>query len=133
MLYVVGRKSFEVRREKKIITLPCAENNTRQTIYFAVCKKKTHGKVFAVCFHRGTRQSGSLPCARQKAHGKQRGTRHSSNFREWSFTPIDICSQITSNYEQTRWDSPCKHHLHTCICNSLCKKRLIVTGVISLR
>ena len=35
MLYVVGRKCFEVRR-KKIITLPCAENNTQQTIYFAV-------------------------------------------------------------------------------------------------
>jgi len=40
MLYVEGRKSFEVRSEKKIMTLPCAKNNTRQTIECAVCKKK---------------------------------------------------------------------------------------------
>ena len=81
MLYVEGRKSFEVRSEKKIITLSCAKNNTRQTIEFAVCKKKctrqslcrvsAHGKVwilpcafFAVHFRRGTRQSISLPCVR---------------------------------------------------------------------
>ena len=65
MLYVEGRKSFEVRREKKIMTLPCTEKNTRQTIYFAVCQKintrqtvyfavcqkKTHGKVFAMFQH----------------------------------------------------------------------------------
>ena len=50
ILYVKSRKSFEVRR-KKIITLPYAENNTRQTIDFAVCQKKAHGKVFAVCQH----------------------------------------------------------------------------------
>ena len=112
MLYVEGRKSFEMRREKKIMTLPCAEKthgklytllcakkiNTRQTVYFAVCQKKTHGKVFAVCqhtvkrrfcrvffftvrFRRGTLQSGSLPCARQKTHDKNTGTRQTSDFR----------------------------------------------------
>ena len=97
MLYVEGRKSFEVRSEKKIMTLPCAKNNTRQTIEFAVCKKNAHSKVFAVCqhmakygfcrvlffavrFRRGTRQSISLPCARQKAHGKDLSTRQTSVF-----------------------------------------------------
>jgi len=81
---------------KKIITLSCAQNNTRQTIDFAVCKKNTrqcicrvltHGKAwillcvfFAMRFHRGTRQNSSLPCARQKAHGKDLDTRHSSDF-----------------------------------------------------
>ena len=50
MLYVVGRK-ISRWEEKKIITLPCAENNRRQTIEFAVCQKKSTWQCmdFAVC------------------------------------------------------------------------------------
>ena len=66
MLYVEGKKNFEVRR-KKIITLPCAQNNTRQTIDFAVCKKKHTAMSlpcvdFAVCLF--------LPCVFAVAYGK---------------------------------------------------------------
>ena len=39
---------------KKIITLSCAQNNTRQTIDFAVCKKK-HTAMYLPCVN--TRQS----------------------------------------------------------------------------
>jgi len=71
------------------MTLACAKNNTRQTIEFAVCKKNANGKVFAVCqscaffavrFRRGTRQSISLPCVRQKAHDTDLDTRQTSDF-----------------------------------------------------
>ena len=74
MLYVVGRKNFEVRREKKIITLPCAENNTRQTIDFAVCQKKKYTAKSLSCV--STRQSMNfavcifLPCIFVEAPGK---------------------------------------------------------------
>ena len=57
MLYVKSRKSFEVRRQKKIITLPCAKIKHTAKTCFAVCHKKAHGKVFfTVC--------------QKKAHGK---------------------------------------------------------------
>jgi len=57
MLYVKCRKSFEVRKQKKFITLPCAKIKHTAKFSFAVCHKKAHGKVFfAVC--------------QKKAHGK---------------------------------------------------------------
>ena len=63
MLYVKCRKSFEVRRQKKFITLLCAKIKHTVNYFFAVCKKKAHGKE---CLHRVlyfcrvyTRQRGS--------------------------------------------------------------------------
>ena len=44
MLYVKSRKSFEVRRQKKFITLPCAKIKHTAKCSFAVCHKKAHGK-----------------------------------------------------------------------------------------
>jgi len=46
------------------MTLPCAENNTRQTIDFAVCKKIStrQSMDFAVCIF--------LPCVFVEAPGK---------------------------------------------------------------
>jgi len=35
MLYVESRKSFKVRREKKLIYLPSAKKNTQQNYLFA--------------------------------------------------------------------------------------------------
>ena len=46
MLYVKNRKSFEVRRQKKCIALPCVKIKHTAKSCFAVCKKKTHGKIF---------------------------------------------------------------------------------------
>ena len=62
MLYVKSRKSFEVR--KKIITLPCAKIKHTAKSCFAVCQKKTHGKVF-LCrvLKKSTQQRMTLPCA----------------------------------------------------------------------
>ena len=58
----------------KLYTLPCAKKiNTRQTVYFAVCQEKTHGKVFAVCQHIVKRRFCRvffLPCVFVVAHGK---------------------------------------------------------------
>ena len=61
MLYVEGRKSFEVRSEKKIMTSPCAKKNAHGKV-FAVCQHTAkHGfcrvLFFAVRFRCGTRQS----------------------------------------------------------------------------
>jgi len=67
MLYVEGRKSFEVRSEKKIMTLPCAKNNTRQTIEFAVCKKNAHGKIGKIWI---LPYAFFLPCVFVVAHDK---------------------------------------------------------------
>ena len=55
MLYVKSRKNFEVRRQKKFITLPCAK--IKHTAKSFVTKKNT-------------RQSISLSCAKKKAHDK---------------------------------------------------------------
>ena len=44
-------------------------------VVFAVCL------VFAVCFFVDTRQTVCLPCVRNVAHGKQKGTRQTSIFR----------------------------------------------------
>ena len=44
MLYVKSRKNFEMRREKRFITLPCAKKNTQQSM--AVC---AHDKKVDVC------------------------------------------------------------------------------------
>jgi hypothetical protein len=59
MLYVEGRKSFEMRREKENYDFAVCRKNTRQTIYFAVCQKKSVD--FVVFF---------LPCVFVVAHGK---------------------------------------------------------------
>ena len=39
MLYVESKKSFEVRSEKKIYSLPSVNKNTRQIMIFAECQK----------------------------------------------------------------------------------------------
>jgi len=57
MLYVVGKKSFEVRRGNKIITLLCAKNNTRQI--WRVLKKSTRQRLSRVSAHGKAR---ILPC-----------------------------------------------------------------------
>ena len=46
MLYVKSRKNFEVRRQKKFITLSCGKIKHTAKSCFAVCYKKAHGKVF---------------------------------------------------------------------------------------
>jgi len=53
-----------VRRQKKIIALPCAKKKHTANHDFAVCHKKTHGKVF-LCrvLKKSTRQTMTLPCA----------------------------------------------------------------------
>ena len=44
MLYVKSRKNFEVRRQKKFITLSCAKIKHTAKSCFAVCHIKGHGK-----------------------------------------------------------------------------------------
>ena len=51
MLYVEGRKSFEMRKEKENYDFAVCRKNTRQTVYFTVCQMKTHGKVCHVPTH----------------------------------------------------------------------------------
>ena len=75
-MYVKSIKSFEVRREKNFITLPCAKKthvkfiilpckkNTWQIYCFTVCP------IFTVCFLDDTQQNSCLPCARDVAHNK---------------------------------------------------------------
>ena len=46
MLYVKCRKSFEVRRQKNFITLPCAKIKHTAKSCFAVCHKKHTAKYF---------------------------------------------------------------------------------------
>ena len=64
MLYAKSRKSFEVKREKKFITLPRAKIKHRAKHEFAVCFS------FAVCFLEHTWKNSCLPCAHELAHGK---------------------------------------------------------------
>ena len=63
MLYVKSRNSFKVRRQKKIIALPCAKKKHTANHDFAVCHKKAHGKIF-LCrvLKKSTRQTMTLPC-----------------------------------------------------------------------
>ena len=59
MLYVKSRKNFEMRREKRFITLLCEKHtanlllcrvkNTWQIYYFTVCQKKHTAKHGRVC------------------------------------------------------------------------------------
>ena len=51
MLYVVGRKSFEVRREKKILLCRVPKITHGKLLTLPCAKKKAHGKVFAVRQH----------------------------------------------------------------------------------
>jgi hypothetical protein len=48
MLYVKSRKNFEMRREKRFITLPC--ENTRKFITLPCAKKNTQQRM-AMCAH----------------------------------------------------------------------------------
>ena len=75
MLYVKSRKNFKVRRQKKIIALPCAKKKDTTNHDFAVCFG------FAVCFLEHTRQKSCLPCAREFAHGKLWCTRQNRSFQ----------------------------------------------------
>ena len=64
MLYVKSRKNFEVRKQKKFITLPCAKIKHTAKYFFAVCQIKAHGKVFLCRVpKKSTRQSMILSCA----------------------------------------------------------------------
>ena len=45
MLYVDSRKSFKVRREKKLIYLPSAKKTLGKLIFLPSAEKKTLGKL----------------------------------------------------------------------------------------
>ena len=98
MLYVQSRKSFKVRREKKLISLPSAKKTLGKEL---VCRVsiKTLGKpcrvfflhsanpifaeynYFAECFSHSTQQRACLPSARRIALGKPPCTQQTDCFR----------------------------------------------------
>jgi len=50
MLYVESRKSFKVRREKKLISLPSAKKTLGKDIVYRVQKNTRQTPFFAECF-----------------------------------------------------------------------------------
>ena len=109
--------------------------------------KITHGKLFTLPCAKKKHTTKSLPCVFTVAHGKVALCRvpdkkHTANreahgilaiFGSGVSHPSTFAPRSPPTTSKRDGIVHASIHLHTCICNSLCKKRLIVTGVISLR
>ena len=62
MLYVKSRKNFEVRRQKKFITLSCAKIKHTAKLC-RVLQKNTRQNISLPCAKKSTQQTMTLPCA----------------------------------------------------------------------